>query len=162
MTQGPVTPRENDDGARRRFLGVIKRDGLKPFVEVPEDIGVDFAPGSRVVGTIGRARFRSVLAPGIAGHRIFVDANVRTRAGVSVGDRVSVIFAADGGSEARELPVELAEALETNPQAKTAFADLSGDRKREILLSLKWAKTDAARARYVKKLVRRLENGWVQ
>lgn len=154
-----------DNGAEAsghgRFLAVVKRDGLMPYVEVPEDVGAGFKGAVPVVGTIGRARFRSTIEPGAAGYRLFVDANIRVRAGIAVGDRVRVVMQRDGDVSESGLPAELEEGLAGNAAAHEAFAGLPAGSRREILLALKWAKTPAARARYVKKLVRRLERGWV-
>lgn len=73
----------------------------------------------------------------------------RTTLGVAIGDTVDITIAIDDAPREVEIPPALAEALDADPVAKTAFDALAYSRRKEYARSVADAKKEETRARRV-------------
>lgn len=80
----------------------------------------------------------------------------RAEMGVELGDEFDVVIAADAAERTVEIPAALAEALASDPAAKTAFDALSYTRRKEIARGISEAKQDATRERRLAKALEEL------
>jgi uncharacterized protein YdeI (YjbR/CyaY-like superfamily) len=86
-------------------------------------------------------------------HRLYLNGEMRKRAGVSVGDRVDIVLEYDPESRKMVMPPELAKALEMNPAARAAFERLVPSRRKEILDYLNWLKRPDSLQRNIEKVI---------
>ena len=126
-----------------RFSVLVYKLGINPCVDVPEEVSKTF--GIRgfvpVKGTLNGHRLQANLVPmGGGRHRLYLNGEMRVRAGVSVGDRVDIVLEVDREPRQAPVPARLAEALAENPAAKAAFERLTSSRRKEILDYLNWLK----------------------
>lgn len=68
---------------------------------------------------------------------------------MAIGDTVDITIAVDDAPREVEIPPALAEALDADPVAKTAFDALAYSRRKEYARSVADAKKDETRARRV-------------
>ena len=89
--------------------------------------------------------------PGVYGGVAYIGLNkdVRSAAGVDAGDRVRVTIELDTEPRTVAVPADLRSALEADPQAKAAFADLSFTHGREYVEWIEEAKRPETRARRI-------------
>ena len=89
--------------------------------------------------------------PGVYGGVAYIGLNkdVRSAAGVDAGDRVRVTMELDTEPRTVAVPADLRSALEADPQAKAAFADLSFTHGREYVEWIEEAKRPETRARRI-------------
>ncbi len=112
---------------RQRFRASIRKQGVNPYVEVPEAVSRAlgaYARGGRIrfEGTLDRQPIRGTLVPRAGGrHRIFVNAGMRALAGVSVGDTATFELRATLPGKVI-LPRDIARGLAAVEGAREAFA----------------------------------------
>ena len=89
--------------------------------------------------------------PGVYGGVAYIGLNkdVRSAAGVDAGDRVRVTMELDTEPRTVAVPADLRSALEADPKAKAAFADLSFTHGREYVEWIEEAKRPETRARRI-------------
>ena len=89
--------------------------------------------------------------PGVYGGVAYIGLNkdVRSAAGVDAGDRVRVTMEFDTEPRTVAVPADLRSALEADPKAKAAFADLSFTHGREYVEWIEEAKRPGTRARRI-------------
>ena len=89
--------------------------------------------------------------PGVYGGVAYIGLNkdVRSAAGVDAGDRVRVTMELDTELRTVAVPADLRSALEADPKAKAAFADLSFTHGREYVEWIEEAKRPGTRARRI-------------
>ena len=80
---------------------------------------------------------------------ICLNKDVRSAAGVDAGDRVRVTMELDTEPRTVAVPADLRSALEADPKAKAAFADLSFTHGREYVEWIEEAKRPETRARRI-------------
>lgn len=102
-----------------------------------------------VVVTIGDRSERLRVARMGGRNCIGLSKAARAALGVEIGQEVSVTVALDTAERTVEVPPELAEALEADPEAKAAFAALSYTHRKEHALAVAEAKRPETRARRV-------------
>ena len=81
---------------------------------------------------------------------------IMAEAGVSVGDTLTVVVRNDDAPREVEVPVDLAEALRGNDEARAVFEGLSYSHQREYVDSIAEAKRAETRARRVERTIQAL------
>jgi hypothetical protein len=112
-----------------------------------------------VRGTINGAEFRSRLS--VYGGRTYLGLTkeVRTRAGIEVGDSVEVVLERDETPREIELPEALGSALAGDDAARAAFERLSFTHRKEYARWIAEAKRGETRERRVGQALRMLREG---
>jgi Bacteriocin-protection, YdeI or OmpD-Associated/Domain of unknown function (DUF1905) len=145
----------------QRFETVLQSDeGSPSFIEVPFDVPAVFGKARAPVrGTLDGTQFRSTVA--VYGGRYYLPVNraLRERAGVSVGQTVTVELERDDAPRTVEVPAELAAALDAAPAARAAFDRLSHSHQREYVNWVIEAKREATRERRLARTVELLQEG---
>jgi hypothetical protein len=141
-----------------RFRAIVRRLGPNPYVDVPARVSRTFAPHARagriaVRGTLNAAPIRATLIPARRRrHRLFVNGGMRTAAGVSVGDTVSLALWPTP-PDAVPLPPDLASALRREPGARAAFGALSAPHRLQLLRHINDPRTPATRRRRISDVI---------
>jgi len=86
-------------------------------------------------------------------------AEIRSAAGIEVGDRVEVVLELDDEPRAIELPAALARALDGDAQARAAFDALAFTHRREYAEWIASAKRAETRERRIGKALEMLRGG---
>lgn len=129
----------------QQFSATIKKVGINPCVDLP--LRTSQALGRRgyipVMGLINGESFHINLVPlGEGRHRLFLNGDIRQRAGVDVGSRIQVQLEIDQSPKQEPVPKPFAIALESSPQAQAVWRELSPSRRKEILRYLNQAKRE--------------------
>ena len=137
------------------FTAKIYKLGMNPCVDVPTE--VSRALGRRgyvpVKGAINGHEVRATLVPKADGfHRLFINGEMRKRAGVGEGDSMEIVIEIDTESREIPMPPDLETAL-TGRQALEAFVSMTPSHRRELLRYLVDAKTPETRRRRVQRIV---------
>lgn len=174
---------EGRDDLVERFFGLVKLDGINPYVDIPADVWMRLGGAGKVpvlvrlagaeggdpeavplpedadrLRMIGRFSedgwFRSTaLNRSAEPARLYLDQWIRATSGVSVGDTGAILLRIDPESRELELPSALQEGLMDDPLAGASWTKLAPSRRREILSYLNFLKTPAALDRNVKKVL---------
>jgi hypothetical protein len=144
---------------RFSFSARIYKVGINPCVDVPPS--VTRALGRRgyipVRGTVNGSQMRSTFVPkGGGSHRLYLNMDIRRRAGADVGDEVSISLEVDTEPRVIPVPEPFAKALEGHPEAKLEFDKLTPSRRKEILAYLNSLKTPEALERIILKVINQL------
>jgi hypothetical protein len=147
-----------------RFTATIYQRGTSARIDVPEKVTKAFGDSGYVPvrGTMKDAGIRGTLMPAGGGrHVLNINLEMRTRAGVNVGD--SVVFTLDRGEATRFPPMsrELAVMLELEPAAKITWEAASPAKRKDVLGRLARLRTQEAVAREIEKLIAKLNTGKV-
>jgi hypothetical protein len=146
----------------RRFTGTVAAAGLESLVvPVPFDPGEVWGgrPRHHVAGTVNGIRVRAVIEPVGDGFGFTLGPKSPSRAGLAVGDEVTVDIAPEG-PQRDDLAEDVAEALAANPEAAAFFDSLAQFYRRAYL---RWI--DATRRRpeqcpvRIAEMVKLLESG---
>ena len=135
-------------------------DDAAPLVEVPFDVKERFGKARAPVRVVvNGVELRTTVA--VYGGRYYVGfrKEIRERAGIAPGDRVTLEIEADDAPRQVELPPELARALEAHPDAKAAFDALSFTNRREYAEWIAGAKKEETRARRLGRALEMLRDG---
>lgn len=139
-----------------KFRAVIELSGktatgIKIPAEVVESLGQGRRPPVKV--TIAGYTYRSTV--GVMGGEFMlpVSADHRAAAGVAAGDEVEVDVTLDTESREVSVPVDFADALGQDAQAKQSFDKLSNSHKQRWVLSITEAKTAETRERRIAKAI---------
>jgi hypothetical protein len=140
----------------QRFSAKVYKLGVNPCVDVPQRVSRAF--GKRgyvpVKGALNGHAIRATLVPKGGGrHRLYLNGDMRQRAGVEVGDRVDLVLDLDTRPRSVPMPKELAAALRQNRNARAAFESLPASRQKEILVYLNWLKRPETLQRNIDKVV---------
>jgi predicted RNA-binding Zn-ribbon protein involved in translation (DUF1610 family) len=140
----------------QRFRATIFKQGLNPYVDIPERVGRAFAAFARagrisIEGKLNGAAIRGTLVPaGHGRHRLYVNGGMRSAAGVAVGDTVSFELRATRPDEVR-LPADVAAGLRKVKGAVMAFKALPPSHRRELLRYIDDARTPETRRRRIQR-----------
>jgi hypothetical protein len=144
----------------RRFEAVLEDNAPGVVFELPfdpkEELGQARAP---VRVTIGGFTFRTTVATYGGRPLIGINKANREAAGVEAGDQVTVELELDAEPREVEVPPELAEALEGEPELRAFFDGLSYTHRREYAEWVGDAKREETRRRRVAKAVEMLRDG---
>jgi hypothetical protein len=141
----------------QRFSATIYKLGINFCVDAPRRVSDAFKKRGYVpvAGTLNGHAIRATLVPRGGGeHRLFLNGEMRKRAGVGVGDTVTISLALDTEPREIRLPDEIAEALREN-DLLDAFNRLTPSDRRIALTWLTDAKKEETRNRRIDLLVRR-------
>ncbi|MBI2184146.1 MAG: DUF1905 domain-containing protein [Thaumarchaeota archaeon] len=143
----------------QEFSAKIHKFGINPCIDVPKRISEVF--GRRgyipVLATIKGLAFRATLVPvGGGQHRLYINGDMRRKAGVGVGDRIDVKLELDMEPRVTPMPMEFALALQRNSDAKAAFEKLLPSRQKDILTYLCYLKRPESLKRNIEKIIAKL------
>jgi hypothetical protein len=140
------------------FKGTIKIRGINPFIEICAARAAAVKPGwrkplpvlVRVNGQPEQPHRINMMPAGDGSFYLYLNGIVRSQAGVSVGDRVSVEIAFDASyrnGPQHPIPGWFKTALYDTPEARRNWAKLTPSRQKEILRCFAQLKLPEARAR---------------
>jgi hypothetical protein len=147
-----------------RFRTSVRLEGkTATMFEVPLDIRALYGrarPPVRV--TINGHTYRSTIA--VYGERNYLPLNRHNRAaaGVEAGDEIEVSLELDDEPREVDLPRDLAEALQDDPEAQRAFTGMSYSHQREYVDHIAEAKRSETRARRIQRSMKKLREGRTQ
>jgi bifunctional DNA-binding transcriptional regulator/antitoxin component of YhaV-PrlF toxin-antitoxin module len=144
-----------------RFSAVLGgEEGERPIVELPFDAKERYGKARAPVrGRVNGTEFRTTVAVYSGVHLIGFNKELRERAGIEIGDRVTVELTRDDEPREVEVPRALAGALAGDPAAQAAFEDLSYTHRREYARWIAEAKRDETRKRRAARAVAMLRAG---
>ncbi len=143
----------------QRFEPPLRKLAMNYCLDVPLDVSRALAgdPPERYVRVVGAANghpFATRLTPrGGGAYRLFLDGEVRSAAGIDVGDDVTIEVARADAPPETPLPDDLREALSALDGGVEAFAALTGAQRAGMLAFVERARTAGTRARYVERVV---------
>ncbi len=124
---------------------------------VVESLGSSKRPAVRV--TINSYTYRSTVAPMGGEFMIPVSGEIRAHTGVAAGDDVEVDIELDTQPREVSVPLDFAEALNADANAKRFFDGLSYSNRLRIVTSVEGAKTAETRQRRIAKAMTMLHEG---
>jgi hypothetical protein len=124
-------------------------------LEVPAEVvtGLDGGARPRVVVTLGGHSWPTTIAILRGRHLIGVSHANRRAAGVEIGDEVDVEVVLDPSPRTVEVPDDLAEALDADPEVRAAFDRLAPSHRRAHVRSVEIAKKPETRVRRITAVV---------
>jgi hypothetical protein len=130
---------------------------MKHHVPLPEDAPAELAVGVRVAGTLAGTRFSRVVATSGDGRRTlrFGEGWLRD-VQLGPGDPVAVELDLGADPDHVDVPEELAEALEADPQLQHLWESLTPGRRRTLAYPVDRAKRPETRRRRVEAVVAEL------
>ena len=143
-----------------QFEAVLQAEGPGTFLEVPLDVPAAFGRARAPVrGTLNGTPFRSTVA--VYGGRYYLPVNraLRQRAGLPVGDAVTVELQPDDEPRRAAVPADLRAALDAEAGAAAGFEALSYTHQREYVEWVTEAKRGPTRARRIQEVLRRVRDG---
>ena len=136
--------------------------GTWTYVDIPFDVAKAYGAAGqvKVKGTVNGAAFRGSLMPhGDGRHYLVVNAALRAKAGVKVGDSARVVVEPDTAPRTVTLAADTRKALAENPKAGAAFAAMAYSHQKAYIDWIEGAKKPETRARRIAGAIERLENG---
>lgn len=143
------------------FTTTIHQTGNNTGIIVPEEIIAQLGAGKKpaVSVTINNFTYRNTIGSMGGKFMISVSADIRSKAGVKGGDKVTVTLELDDKPREVELPEDFKAALSKNKKAEACFNTLSYSNKQKYVLPIGQAKTDETRQRRIEKVVADLGEG---
>jgi hypothetical protein len=147
---------------RVEFTGTLRESdrGGGRWIELPFDAKTVFGEARPPVrGTVNGVPLRSRLS--VYGGRTYLGlrTEIRSAAGIDVGDTVDVVLERDDAPREVSVPPALAAALERDPAAREAFDGLAFTHRREYAEWIESAKREETRERRVAKALEMLRGG---
>jgi Bacteriocin-protection, YdeI or OmpD-Associated/Domain of unknown function (DUF1905) len=144
-----------------RFTAILGgEEGESPTVVLPFDPRERFGTARAPVrGRVNGTEFRTTVAVYSGIPLIGFNATLRQRAGIAIGDEVTVELELDDEPRTVEVPPPLRRALDEHAEAKAAFERLSYTHRREYAEWIAEAKREETRERRVGKAIEMLETG---
>jgi hypothetical protein len=112
-----------------------------------------------VVATINGYAWRTTVTRMHGQFVVGLNREVRVGAGVQAGDPVTMELELDTAPRAVDVPAELTEALDSDPQARAAFEALAFTHRKEFARWVAEAKREETRARRVSETLAMLRDG---
>ena len=135
-------------------------EGERPTVVLPFNAKQRYGKARAPVrGTVNGAAFRTTVAVYSGIHLIGFNKDVRERAGVEIGDQVTVELERDDEPREVDVPPELQQALAANSGARAAFEGLSYTHRREYAEWIGEGKRPDTRQRRASRALEMLETG---
>jgi bifunctional DNA-binding transcriptional regulator/antitoxin component of YhaV-PrlF toxin-antitoxin module len=135
-------------------------DDARPVVEVPFDVKERFGRArAPVLARVNGVELRTTVT--VYGGRYYLGfrKEIRERAGIGPGDRVTVELEPDDEPREVEPPPELARALAGDREARRAFDGLSYTHRREYVEWIAGAKREETRERRLARALTMLREG---
>jgi len=148
-------------GRQYRFTAPIERSGNGAYVTVPFDAEAVFGKKRVPVrATIdGIAYQGSLVRMGGKCHVLGVLKEIRSALGKDEGDVVEIVIEHDDAPRKVDVPVDLAAAMASEPQAAGAFEALAYSHQREYVRWIEQAKRDSTRSSRIVQAVEMLKRG---
>lgn len=133
-------------------------------VEVPDEVVTALGAGQRPLVKVTINGFTFSVTLGSMGGRVMlpVSAERRAAAGIAGGDELDIEMEVDTAPRRLEVPADLAEALESAPQAKRFFDGLTFSQQQIFTVSVEGAKTADTRQRRVQRSIGLLSEGRIR
>jgi hypothetical protein len=144
------------------FRATLQQNGKTATgIRVPNEVVAALGTGKRhaVHVTIAGYTYRSSVATMHGVFMLPVSADVRAGAGVAAGDELDVTLELDTEPRVVAVPLDFADALDRDAQARRFFDGLSYSNKLRYVLSVEGAKSDETRQRRIAKSVEALRAG---
>jgi hypothetical protein len=145
-----------------KFRAVIENAGNGgAYVSVPFDVEKAFGQKRvKIIALIEGQPYRgSLVRMGTECHILPVLKEIRHKTGKNFGDEIEIVVAEDTQPRQVEVPPDLGQALESSPQARAFFHQLSYTHQREYVRWINAAKRDATRQNRIAKTVELLQQG---
>ena len=149
-------------GEKHTFRAVIENaGGGGAFVQIPFDVEQVFGKKRvKIKALIERVPYRGLLVRvGGPSHMLIVLKGIREQIGKSFGDEVEVVMEEDLEPRIVEIPPDVAEAFEHDPDAAAFFDGLAFTHKREYVRWINEAKQAATRQNRVARTIEMLKRG---
>ena len=147
---------------KHTFKAVIENaGGGGAFVQIPFDVEQAFGKKRvKVKALIEGVPYRGLLVRmGGPNHMLIILKGIREKIGKSFGDQVEVILEEDTEERVVEVPADLAQAFEHDPQARVFFDGLAFSHRREYVNWINEAKQETTRQTRVAKTIELLKQG---
>lgn len=131
--------------------------GIRVSEEIVQALGKSRKPPVKV--TVNGHTWRSSIAFMRGEFWLGISAENREAAGVKAGDEIEVEVEPDTEPRELEIPADVAEALEREPEAKRYFETLSYSNKRRHIMAIDAAKAAETRQRRIDKSVAMFREG---
>ena len=145
------------------FEAVVQGEDGGTWVDVPFGLKETYGKGNLVpiIATFnGIERYQGQLAMmGGAHPMLLVRSDVRSKLGVTIGDRIHVRLELDTAPRVVTLPDDAVAAVEANPEASASWEGLSPGNRREFARWIEDAKRPETRQRRIEETVRKLAAG---
>lgn len=130
------------------------------YVEVPFDAKETFGSGRpKVVATFDGYPYRGSIASMGGCWILGIAKEIRSAIGKHLGDSVRVTLSPDEAPRVVEVPAELAEALEREPEARASFEGLAYTHRKEYARWIAGAKREETRRRRLEQAIEKLRRG---
>jgi hypothetical protein len=142
-----------------KFRAQVIPSGNATGVEVPDKVMEALGPAGRppVTITINGHTWRSRVAAMRGQHLIGISAANRAAAGISEGDFIEIDIELDEAPREVAEPADLADALDSCPQARASFDRLPFGLRQKHVRTIEEAKSTEIRERRIGKLIATLE-----
>jgi len=156
-----ATGRRHSISPMDRFTAILGgEEGERPTVVLPFDPKERFGKARAPVrGTVNSTEFRTTVAVYSGVPLIGFNAQIRQRAGIAIGDEVTVELELDDEPRTVDVPPALRGALGEDAGAKAAFERLAYSHRKRFAEWVAEAKRDETRRRRVDKAVEMLRAG---
>jgi hypothetical protein len=141
-----------------KILGTGKTAAGIPIPEeVVAGLGSSKKPPVRI--TVNGYTYRSTVATIDGQFMVGISAENRANAGVAAGDEIDVIIELDNEPREVVVPLDFADALDRDADARRFFDGLSYSNKRRFTIPIEEAKSPETRQRRIEKAVSTLREG---
>jgi hypothetical protein len=144
------------------FSTVIKQheDNNAAYVEPPFDVEKVFgAKRVKVLATFDGVEYRGSLVRMGGCYMLGLTQEIRKKIGKDYGDTIEVTIEKDEAERTVEVPADLQEALNSNPQAQKTYDELSYTGKKEYVNWITEAKKEDTRISRMEKAIQQLNEG---
>ena len=147
---------------RYKFRAVIEEaGGGGAFVTIPFDVEEAFGKKRvKVKAFIDGELYRgSLVRMGSTNHILGVLKEIRLKIGKSYGDEVEISIEEDTEPRVVEIPQDLKEELDQDPEAQAIFTKLSYTHRKEYVRWIEEAKREGTRLKRINKTITMLKDG---
>lgn len=147
---------------KKKFRAVIEAaEGGGAFVTIPFDVEQVFGKKRvQIKATLDGEPYRGTLVRmGGPCHILGVRKDIRDKIGKSFGDEIEVVVEEDTEPREVQVPPDLQEALERNPEAAAFFKQLAYTHQKEYVQWIEEAKREQTRQRRIDQTIERLKQG---
>jgi hypothetical protein len=149
-------------GEKHTFKAVIENaGGGGAFVQIPFDVEQAFGKKRvKIKALIEGVPYRGLLVRmGGPNHMLIILKGIREKIGKSFGDEVELTIEEDVEERVVEVPADLVQAFEHDPQARAFFDGLAFSHRREYANWINEAKQETTRQTRVAKTIELLKQG---
>lgn len=144
----------------QHFETIIKKSGGRTFIEIPFNPNDVWGEKSRhyITGAVNSCRVRGAL--GLDGRIYFLSlgATWRRDNGLDAGAKVDVTLSPEG-PQAESMSLDIAKALESNPQAQAFFQSLATFYRNNYIKWIESAKRPETRSKRIDEMIELLKAG---